>query len=96
MELNEAKLIIVGVGKVGKSELVQAREKPLHATIQKALTRLEEATYQGYFEEMDKLALPAYLKGLYNQLKLQFISSPTSWTFNQQLETFAREANKYL
>ncbi|TAE07774.1 MAG: hypothetical protein EAZ95_18010 [Bacteroidetes bacterium] len=74
----------------------QAREKPLHATIQKALSRLEEATYQGYFEEMDKLVLPAYLKGLYSQLKLQFIGSPTSWNFNQQLETFAREANQYL
>lgn len=65
----------------------------LPATIQKALKQLENADYNGYFEEMDKVV---FGNTTYSELKSKFITGHAPYNFEQVLSTFARNVNKEL
>lgn len=61
-----------------------------------AIKSLENASYAGYFEEMDKLDLPHYLRHDYSKLKRDFISKDFDTYTAERLETFAKKIIKEL
>jgi hypothetical protein len=65
-------------------------------TIQKALEHLANANYAGYFEEMDKVAMPKQWQAPYANHKGVFIAGQAPWNFYQQLDTLAHEILKEL
>lgn len=67
----------------------------MHPNITQALAHLKEANYTGYFEEMDNV-VPANLRPLYNELKGKFMAGKQEWNFDQQLRTFAKQAQDQL
>lgn len=64
----------------------------MHSTIQKALTHLQNAYYVGYFEEMDKVHIPAQCQNPYATQKAIFTSGqPIPHDFSQKLEVLAKQ-----
>ena len=68
----------------------------MNTTIQKALKHLENANYAGYFEELDKISLPAQFRTTYAEHKGKFISGSYPYNFHQQLEVFSKAVDKQL
>lgn len=62
----------------------------MHPTIKKALDCLQEASYLGYFDEMDKVEIPSHLKPIYAEQKSKFFQGLHTHDFYQQLEVFAK------
>jgi hypothetical protein len=64
--------------------------------LKKILEKIEENNYQGYFDEMDKVAIPSHFKPQYAQKKGIFISGQAPFDFHGQLTTLTREIFKSL
>jgi hypothetical protein len=77
----------------------QLRQNPrylMNKHLQQALKHLEDANYSGYFEEMDKVEMPKYLKPIYAEHKSKFMQGLRTHDFSQQLNVFAGEVDKEL
>ncbi|MDX2301242.1 MAG: hypothetical protein NW226_00525 [Microscillaceae bacterium] len=64
--------------------------------IENALKHLENANISGYFEEMDKVEMPASLKTICNTHKAEFVAGKASYDFHERLAVFARAVNRRL
>ncbi|MGB0525075.1 MAG: CHAT domain-containing protein [Flammeovirgaceae bacterium] len=67
----------------------------MNPSIEKALKKLQNAKYDGYFEAMDEV-VPDSLKPVYQDHKGKFMSGNYPHNFYQMLTTFAKQVNKEL
>jgi hypothetical protein len=72
-----------------KVEAINLTPNPMNPTIQKALSRLDEADRAGFFEIIEPV-VPTNLKSTFSQLRGIFISGKAPWDFDQQLRVFAQ------